>query len=167
MHTIECITIRFQADGILEQQKCHTHGSHWQLVSLIKFLVKKPDFVCMHTICTPQFGACILYMGACKFYSDIETLTFSAQFYRLLPNYSQFTILFHPSPFLDRNSKVLFSVGLKFIFKCAQCAQCAPSVHVLAPRCIVGPIIEPAKQPSSSNEFQNSYLTQISPSTQT
>ncbi len=30
---------------------------------------------------------------------------------------------------------------------------------------IVRPTIEPAKQPSSSNEFQNSKLTQISPST--
>jgi hypothetical protein len=32
---------------------------------------------------------------------------------------------------------------------------------------IVGPTIEPAKQPSSSNEFQNCKLTRISPSTPT
>jgi hypothetical protein len=55
---------------------------------LKKFLTKKNDLVCMHTICALLFGACTLYLGACTICSDIENLTFLAEFYSLLYYYS-------------------------------------------------------------------------------
>ncbi len=95
MHTIVYFNsvLAFQETVFRSNRNVNTHRS--QLVSFIKFLFKKSDIVCMLTICTHFYlvhAHFFLAHGAavCTLFSDIENLTFSAEFYSLLPNYPQF-----------------------------------------------------------------------------
>jgi hypothetical protein len=39
-------------------------------------------------MCTQYLGACTPFLGACTLFSYVENPTFSAEFYKLPPNYS-------------------------------------------------------------------------------
>ncbi len=94
---------------------------------MIKSLDKNFDLKYMHTMCTQYLGACTFFLGACTRFSDDENPTFSAEFYKLPPNYS-YRDLFHPQPFWIETLMFCFQWFCWFGKVCIVCKVCTQSV---------------------------------------